>query len=262
MKAAVTPVLIGSASWAGRRWGDAVGGWFVGLPLTSGPVVLFVSMEHGAAFGAATAAGVLAGCLSQTAFTLAYGSCLCAAGRHYHVRPAAPPPRAAAAQLAARLGYPSPDGTRVGFGARSHRGRSCHWAAAERPAGALPSLRGGALGFRAARRVGMRRATCCGDSSSDFLVLRALRDRRAGAPRARTCLALVLATAVALAIQGIALVSLRVTLSSRRERSLPTARRSVQVSRLLDYGQPGRTSGGLARPESAAVATALAPARV
>jgi hypothetical protein len=73
VKVVVTPVLIGSASLAGRRFGDAVGGWLVGLPLTSAPVLFFLTVERGTSFGATAAVGILAGALSQTAFALAYG---------------------------------------------------------------------------------------------------------------------------------------------------------------------------------------------
>jgi hypothetical protein len=69
----VTPVLIAAASLAGRRWGQAVGGWLVGLPLTSGPVAFFLALEHGAGFAAAVAFGSLAGALAEVAFCLAYG---------------------------------------------------------------------------------------------------------------------------------------------------------------------------------------------
>ena len=41
-KLLLTPVIIGLVSLAGRRWGPAVSGWLVGLPLTSAPVVLFM----------------------------------------------------------------------------------------------------------------------------------------------------------------------------------------------------------------------------
>jgi hypothetical protein len=32
VKLVVTPLLIGGASLAGRRWGDQLGGWLVALP--------------------------------------------------------------------------------------------------------------------------------------------------------------------------------------------------------------------------------------
>jgi hypothetical protein len=73
LKLALTPVLIAAASLAGRRWGQAVGGWLVGLPLTSGPVAFFLALEHGAGFAAAVALGALAGALAEAAFCVAYG---------------------------------------------------------------------------------------------------------------------------------------------------------------------------------------------
>lgn len=73
LKLVVTPVLIAAASLAGLRWGQAVGGWLVGLPLTSGPVAFFLALEHGAGFAAAVAFGSLAGALAEVAFCLAYG---------------------------------------------------------------------------------------------------------------------------------------------------------------------------------------------
>jgi len=45
LKLIVTPVLIGAASLAGRRWGETLSGWFIGLPLTSGPVCWFLAIE-------------------------------------------------------------------------------------------------------------------------------------------------------------------------------------------------------------------------
>lgn len=65
-------MLIGAASLAGRRWGQAVGGWLVGLPFTSGPVTLFLALDHGLAFAAAVAGGSILGAIAQAAFGLAY----------------------------------------------------------------------------------------------------------------------------------------------------------------------------------------------
>ena len=73
LKLVLTPVLIAGASLAGRRWGQSVGGWLVGLPLTSGPVAFFLAIEHGAGFAAAVAVGSLAGAIAEAAFCLAYG---------------------------------------------------------------------------------------------------------------------------------------------------------------------------------------------
>jgi hypothetical protein len=73
LKLVLTPVLVGTASLAGRRWGPVVSGWFVGLPLTSGPIAFFLALNDGVAFAAATAVGTLAGAISQAVFCLAYG---------------------------------------------------------------------------------------------------------------------------------------------------------------------------------------------
>lgn len=71
-KATLTPLAIGLATAAGRRFGPAVGGWVAGIPFTSAPVAIFVTLDHGVLFGTITAAGILAGAASQAAFALAY----------------------------------------------------------------------------------------------------------------------------------------------------------------------------------------------
>jgi len=72
LKLILTPVLVGTASLAGRRWGPAVSGWLVALPLTSAPIVFFLARTHGLAFATAVAIGTLAGAISQAAFCLIY----------------------------------------------------------------------------------------------------------------------------------------------------------------------------------------------
>lgn len=72
LKLVLTPALIGAASLAGRRWGPAVSGWFVGLPLTSAPVAFFLALSDGAAFASAVALGTMAGTASQAAFCVTY----------------------------------------------------------------------------------------------------------------------------------------------------------------------------------------------
>jgi len=73
LKLVLTPLLIAGASLAGRRWGQSVGGWLVGLPLTSGPVAFFLAVERGTGFAAAAALGSLAGAVAEAGFCLAYG---------------------------------------------------------------------------------------------------------------------------------------------------------------------------------------------
>jgi hypothetical protein len=73
LKLTLTPVLIGGASLAARRWGPSVGGWIVALPLTSGPVVLYLALDRGTAFAAGTAEGSIGGLLGDATFALTYG---------------------------------------------------------------------------------------------------------------------------------------------------------------------------------------------
>ncbi len=72
-KILLTPALIWVVSMAGRRWGAAVSGLLIGLPLTSGPVALFISLEHGTVFARQTASGILLGTIGVALFCLAYG---------------------------------------------------------------------------------------------------------------------------------------------------------------------------------------------
>ena len=73
LKLILTPSLIGAASLAGRKWGDAISGWLVALPLTTGPIVFLLALTHGTSFAAETAAGILAGGFSLAAFVWVYG---------------------------------------------------------------------------------------------------------------------------------------------------------------------------------------------
>ncbi len=72
LKLLLTPTLLGLVSLAGRRWGPVFSGWIIGLPLTSGPVSLFLALDHGTAFASRAAQGSLLGLLSLAAFCLTY----------------------------------------------------------------------------------------------------------------------------------------------------------------------------------------------
>jgi hypothetical protein len=71
-KLVVTPLLIALTTLASRRWGSVVGGWIVGLPLTSGPVSIFLALEQGRDFAATAAVGTLLGVLAVVAYCIAY----------------------------------------------------------------------------------------------------------------------------------------------------------------------------------------------
>lgn len=74
-KLLLTPLLIGLVSLAGRRWGPVVSGWLIGLPLTSGPVALYLALGQGKAFAAIAAQGILLGQGSVAIFCLVYSWC-------------------------------------------------------------------------------------------------------------------------------------------------------------------------------------------
>ncbi|MFM0032447.1 hypothetical protein PQR70_40230 [Paraburkholderia madseniana] len=71
-KLVVTPLLLLAATVAVRRWGEAIGGLLVGMPLTSGPISVFLALEHGSAFAAQATAGSLVATAAQAAFCVVY----------------------------------------------------------------------------------------------------------------------------------------------------------------------------------------------
>jgi hypothetical protein len=72
LKLTLTPLLVGGASIASRRWGPAIGGWIVSLPLTSGPVLFFMALDQGPAFAAEATTGTLLGLGAIAGFCAAY----------------------------------------------------------------------------------------------------------------------------------------------------------------------------------------------
>src|SRR5476649_1983993 len=59
-------------SLAVKKWGSFVGGILSGLPLTSGPVAIFLSLEQGPAFAAQSAGASLSGLAAVLAAYLGY----------------------------------------------------------------------------------------------------------------------------------------------------------------------------------------------
>jgi len=66
------PLLIGVATLVSRRWGPSIGGWLVGLPLTSAPVVLFLALDQGTQFAATSAQAIMVGLVGVALFCLTY----------------------------------------------------------------------------------------------------------------------------------------------------------------------------------------------
>ena len=68
----LTPLLIGTTSLAGRRWGHTISGWLVGIPFTSGPITLFLFLDHGPAFATNAALGSMLGIFATIAWAVMY----------------------------------------------------------------------------------------------------------------------------------------------------------------------------------------------
>ena len=71
-KLTITPLLIALNSLVGRRWGVVVSGFMTGLPLTSGPVSVFLALQNGNVFAAESAIGTIGGKVSVGVLCLTY----------------------------------------------------------------------------------------------------------------------------------------------------------------------------------------------
>lgn len=72
VKIIVAPALVGAVTFVVRRWGQAAGGWLLGLPIVSGPTSVLLCAEHGPRFARSAAQGALLGLAAGSAFCLTY----------------------------------------------------------------------------------------------------------------------------------------------------------------------------------------------
>ena len=72
LKLFLVPLLICSVTLAGRKWGPEVAGWLSAFPIVSGPILLTISLEQGAAFAAIAAEGTLLAVIAILVFSVAY----------------------------------------------------------------------------------------------------------------------------------------------------------------------------------------------
>lgn len=73
LKLTLVPLVVWLASEAGRRWGHAVTGWITGLPLIAAPISIFLALDPGPSFAAATAHAVLQTAPASALHCLAFG---------------------------------------------------------------------------------------------------------------------------------------------------------------------------------------------
>ena len=72
LKLILTPTLIALVTLIARRWGPVVGGWILGLPLTSGPASVFLALERGTEFAAQAIISSMLGLVATMIFCLTY----------------------------------------------------------------------------------------------------------------------------------------------------------------------------------------------
>ncbi|MER5638009.1 hypothetical protein ABT095_13750 [Kitasatospora sp. NPDC002227] len=61
-----------ASSLAGRRWGPALAGTLVALPIVAGPILFISPLEHGRAFVARAASASLLGLVSLALFAVVF----------------------------------------------------------------------------------------------------------------------------------------------------------------------------------------------
>ncbi|MBV8657257.1 MAG: hypothetical protein JO142_05460 [Burkholderiales bacterium] len=73
IKLFASPIMIGLASLAGRRWGPNVAGLMGGLPLVGGPIIAALWIVHGAPYAEQVAIAAPAGVWANIVYMLAVG---------------------------------------------------------------------------------------------------------------------------------------------------------------------------------------------
>src|SRR5579863_911320 len=74
LKLVLTPLMVFAVSLVSRHRGEATGAWLVGLPLTSGPISAFLTLERGPEFAYAATSGSMAGVTAQAFCCLGYAA--------------------------------------------------------------------------------------------------------------------------------------------------------------------------------------------
>ena len=74
LKLTLSPSLVAVATLVARRWGPTAGGILIGFPLSTGPIFLFLAIEHGLDFAERAVVGILSGLVGLAAFALIYAA--------------------------------------------------------------------------------------------------------------------------------------------------------------------------------------------
>jgi hypothetical protein len=74
LKLTLAPLLVGLATLVARRWGPRVGGIVIGLPISTGPIFLFLAIDQGVDFAERACVGILFGLVGLAGFALVYAA--------------------------------------------------------------------------------------------------------------------------------------------------------------------------------------------
>lgn len=72
LKAIMVPIFIAMVTLAGRKWGHGVAGILAGFPIVAGPIIIFVTLDHGTTFGQQAALAAINGVLALIIFTITF----------------------------------------------------------------------------------------------------------------------------------------------------------------------------------------------
>jgi hypothetical protein len=72
LKLTIVPLALLAFGIVERLHGPRIAGWLAGFPIVAGPLLVFVTLDHGAAFGSATALGAFFGLVPWLAFAMTY----------------------------------------------------------------------------------------------------------------------------------------------------------------------------------------------
>ena len=75
LKLTIVPLALLVFGIVERLHGPRVAGWLAGFPIVGGPLLLFVTLDHGLAFGSQAALGAYFGLVPWLIFTMSYAFC-------------------------------------------------------------------------------------------------------------------------------------------------------------------------------------------
>jgi hypothetical protein len=75
LKLTIVPLALLVFGIVERLHGPRVAGWLAGFPIVGGPLLLFVTLDHGVTFGSQAALGAYFGLVPWLAFTMCYAFC-------------------------------------------------------------------------------------------------------------------------------------------------------------------------------------------